>query len=197
MCNVWCMKVLGGGKHGKLGDLIIASVKDAVPRGKVKKGEVVNCVIVRAALQRARGDGSEIRFDKNAVVIVNKQGEPLGTRIFGPVPHELRSRNFMKILTLADHVTWIIMQPTCSPTRVLVDLVFLPLSVSFFYLTLVSMSANRLFECQSHVNFPICFTWHADLCILTLLDCSPVISDHQHGFEAIRSNSTWGFHVRY
>ncbi|KAG0587974.1 hypothetical protein KC19_2G206200 [Ceratodon purpureus] len=103
--RVSCIKVLGGGKHGKLGDLIIASVKDAVPRGKVKKGEVVNCVIVRAAMHRQRSDGSEIRFDKNAVVIVNKQGEPIGTRIFGPVPHELRSKNFMKILTLADHVT--------------------------------------------------------------------------------------------
>lgn len=103
--RVSCIKVLGGGKHGKLGDLIIASVKDAVPRGKVKKGEVVNCVIVRAAMHRQRSDGSEIRFDKNAVVIVNKQGEPIGTRIFGPVPHELRMKNFMKILTLADHVT--------------------------------------------------------------------------------------------
>ncbi|KAH9567298.1 hypothetical protein CY35_03G022200 [Sphagnum magellanicum] len=88
--RVSCIKVLGGAKTGKLGDLIIASVKDALPRGKVKKGEVVNCVIVRAAMQRQRSDGSEIRFDKNAVVIVNKQGEPIGTRIFGPVPHELR-----------------------------------------------------------------------------------------------------------
>ncbi|CAK9252481.1 unnamed protein product [Sphagnum jensenii] len=103
--RVSCIKVLGGAKTGKLGDLIIASVKDALPRGKVKKGEVVNCVIVRAAMQRQRSDGSEIRFDKNAVVIVNKQGEPIGTRIFGPVPHELRMRKFMKILTLADHVT--------------------------------------------------------------------------------------------
>ncbi|XP_024369732.1 uncharacterized protein [Physcomitrium patens] len=103
--HVSCIKVLGGGKHGKIGDIIIASVKDAVPRGKVKKGEVVNCVIVRAATQRQRSDGSEIRFDKNAVVVVNKQGEPIGTRIFGPVPHELRVKNFMKILTLADHVT--------------------------------------------------------------------------------------------
>lgn len=102
--RVQCIKVMSGAGGATLGDSIMASVKDAIPRGKVKKGEVVNCVIVRTVMQKQRSDGSEIRFDNNAVVIVNKQGEPVGTRIFGPVPHELRQRSLVKILTMAEHV---------------------------------------------------------------------------------------------
>ncbi|KAL2633667.1 hypothetical protein R1flu_005146 [Riccia fluitans] len=102
--RVQCIKVMKGSNAAKIGDIIMASVKDAQPRGKVKKGEVVTCVVVRAATQKLRRDGSEIKFDKNAVVLVNKQGEPIGTRIFGPVPHELRRRKLVKILTLADYV---------------------------------------------------------------------------------------------
>ncbi|CAM6125631.1 unnamed protein product [Calypogeia fissa] len=102
--RVQCIKVMKGSNAAKIGDIIMASVKDAQPRGKVKKGEVVTCVVVRAATQKLRRDGSEIRFDKNAVVLINKQGEPIGTRIFGPVPHELRRRKLVKILTLAEYV---------------------------------------------------------------------------------------------
>ncbi|BFI31190.1 large subunit ribosomal protein L14 [Marchantia polymorpha subsp. ruderalis] len=102
--RVQCIKVMKGSNAAKIGDIIMASVKDAQPRGKVKKGEVVTCVVVRAATQKLRRDGSEIKFDKNAVVLVNKQGEPIGTRIFGPVPHELRRRKLVKILTLAEYV---------------------------------------------------------------------------------------------
>ncbi|KAL3694054.1 hypothetical protein R1sor_007705 [Riccia sorocarpa] len=102
--RVQCIKVMKGSNAAKIGDIIMASVKDAQPRGKVKKGEVVTCVVVRAATQKLRRDGSEIKFDKNAVVLINKQGEPIGTRIFGPVPHELRRRKLVKILTLADYV---------------------------------------------------------------------------------------------
>jgi large subunit ribosomal protein L14 len=103
--RVQCIKVMKGSNAAKIGDVIMASVKDAQPRGKVKKGEVVTCVVVRAATQRLRRDGSEVRFDRNAVVLVNKQNEPIGTRIFGPVPHELRRRKLTKILTLAEYVT--------------------------------------------------------------------------------------------
>ncbi|KAL6012028.1 hypothetical protein ACLOJK_002499 [Asimina triloba] len=99
-----CIQALKGKKGARLGDTIIASVKEAQPRGKVKKGEVVYGVVVRAAMQRGRCDGSEIRFDDNAVVLVNKQGEPIGTRVFGPVPHELRKKKHVKILTLAEHI---------------------------------------------------------------------------------------------
>eukprot|EP01018_Ginkgo_biloba_P024622 Gb_37945 [translate_table: standard] len=102
--RVMCIQALKRRRGARLGDTIIASVKEAHARGKVKKGEVVYCVVVRAAMQRQRSDGSEIRFDDNAVVLVNKQGEPIGTRVFGPVPHELRQRKLVKILTLAEHV---------------------------------------------------------------------------------------------
>lgn len=102
--QVMCIQALKGRKGARLGDTIIASVKQAHPRGKVKKGEVVYCVVVRAVMQRQRCDGSEIRFDDNAVVLVNKQGEPIGTRVFGPVPHELRRKKLVKILSLAQHV---------------------------------------------------------------------------------------------
>lgn len=103
--RVMCIQAFKGKKKGaRLGDTIIASVKEAQPRGKVKKGEVVYGVVVRAAMQRGRCDGSEIKFDDNAVVLVNKQGEPIGTRVFGPVPHELRKKKHVKILTLAEHI---------------------------------------------------------------------------------------------
>eukprot|EP00268_Persea_americana_P024306 TRINITY_DN2374_c0_g1_i1.p1 TRINITY_DN2374_c0_g1~~TRINITY_DN2374_c0_g1_i1.p1 ORF type:complete len:173 (-),score=33.68 TRINITY_DN2374_c0_g1_i1:697-1215(-) len=103
--RVMCIQALKGKSMGaRLGDTIIASVKEAQPRGKVKKGEVVYGVVVRAAMQRGRCDGSEIKFDDNAVVLVNKQGEPIGTRVFGPVPHELRKKKHVKILTLAEHI---------------------------------------------------------------------------------------------
>ncbi|PKA53680.1 50S ribosomal protein L14, chloroplastic [Apostasia shenzhenica] len=101
---VRCIQSLKGRKGARLGDTIIASVKEAQPRGKVKKGEVVYGVVVRAAMQRGRCDGSEVKFDDNAVVLVNKQGEPIGTRVFGPVPHELRKKKHLKILTLAEHI---------------------------------------------------------------------------------------------
>ncbi|XP_010923818.1 large ribosomal subunit protein uL14mz [Elaeis guineensis] len=102
--RVMCIQALKGRRGARLGDTIIASVKEAQPRGKVKKGEVVYGVVVRAAMQRGRCDGSEIKFDDNAVVLVNKQGEPIGTRVFGPVPHELRKKKHLKILTLAEHI---------------------------------------------------------------------------------------------
>ncbi|KAK1310978.1 hypothetical protein QJS10_CPA08g00998 [Acorus calamus] len=102
--QVMCIQSLKGKRGARLGDTIIASVKQAQPRGKVKKGEVVYGVVVRAAMQKGRCDGSEIRFDDNAVVLVNKQGEPIGTRVFGPVPHELRKKKHVKILTLAEHI---------------------------------------------------------------------------------------------
>ncbi|KAF9601535.1 hypothetical protein IFM89_020363 [Coptis chinensis] len=102
--KVMCIQPLKGRKGARLGDTIIASVKEAQPRGKVKKGDVVYGVVVRAAMQRGRCDGSEIKFDDNAVVLVNKQGEPIGTRVFGPVPHELRKKKHLKILTLAEHI---------------------------------------------------------------------------------------------
>eukprot|EP00897_Mesotaenium_endlicherianum_P008347 jgi/Mesen1/7540/ME000391S06770 len=105
--RVECIKVLKGAKPNAagLGDTIICAVKDALPRGKVKKGEVVTCVVVRSAMHSTRHDGSQIRFDRGAAVIVNKAGEPVGTRIFGPVPHELRAKKLVKILALAQHVT--------------------------------------------------------------------------------------------
>jgi large subunit ribosomal protein L14 len=87
-----------------IGDIIVVSIKDAIPRGKVKKGEVHKAVIVRTAKEVIRKDGSGIRFDKNAAVLINAQNEPIGTRIFGPVTRELRSRNFMKIISLAPEV---------------------------------------------------------------------------------------------
>ncbi len=103
---VQCIKVLGGSKRrvASVGDIIVVSVKDAIPNGKVKKGDVVKAVIVRTVSDVKRVDGSVIRFDKNAAVLVNNQGEPIGTRIFGPVTRELRSKKFMKIISLAPEV---------------------------------------------------------------------------------------------
>ena len=104
--RVQCIKVLGGSgrKIACVGDVIVVSVKEAIPRGKVKKGDVYRAVIVRTAKEIRRNDGTAIRFDKNAAVLLNKQNEPIGTRIFGPVTRELRSRNFMKIVSLAPEV---------------------------------------------------------------------------------------------
>ncbi len=104
--RVACIKVLGGSKrrYASVGDIIIVSVKDAVPHSKVKKGEVMQAVIVRTAKELRRPDGTYIKFDTNAAVLLNKQGEPVGTRIFGPVARELRARNFMKIVSLAPEV---------------------------------------------------------------------------------------------
>ena len=101
-----CIKVLGGSgrKVAGVGDVIVVSVKEAIPRGKVKKGDVHRAVIVRTAKVIRRPDGSAIRFDRNAAVLLNKQDEPIGTRIFGPVTRELRSRKFMKIVSLAPEV---------------------------------------------------------------------------------------------
>ena len=104
--SVQCIKVLGGTRRrfASIGDTIIISVKEAIPQGKVKKGEVLRAVIVRTVKPLSRSDGSFIRFDTNAAVLINKQGEPLGTRIFGPVPRELRGKKFMKIISLAPEV---------------------------------------------------------------------------------------------
>jgi large subunit ribosomal protein L14 len=104
--RVACIKVLGGSKrrYASVGDIIMVSVKDAMPHSKVKKGDVMQAVIVRTAKELRRPDGSYIKFDTNAAVLLNKQGEPVGTRIFGPVARELRARNFMKIVSLAPEV---------------------------------------------------------------------------------------------
>jgi large subunit ribosomal protein L14 len=104
--RVQCIKVLGGSKRkwAHVGDVIVVSVKEAIPRGRVKKGDVHQAVIVRTAKEIRRPDGSAIRFDRNAAVLINKQGEPIGTRIFGPVTRELRARKFMKIVSLAPEV---------------------------------------------------------------------------------------------
>ena len=104
--EVLCIKVLGGTrkKYAKLGDLIIVTVKKAIPGGVVKKGEVTKAVIVRTRKELRRKDGSYIRFDDNAAVLVNDQKEPQGTRVFGPVARELREKKFMKILSLAPEV---------------------------------------------------------------------------------------------
>ncbi|MCY4420992.1 MAG: 50S ribosomal protein L14 [Gammaproteobacteria bacterium] len=101
-----CIKVLGGSqrRYAGIGDIIKVSVKDAIPRGKVKKGEVYNAVIVRTAKGIRRPDGSTIRFDGNAAVLLNSQLQPVGTRIFGPVTRELRTERFMKIISLAPEV---------------------------------------------------------------------------------------------
>src|SRR5256886_16720468 len=99
-------KVLGGSKRrfATIGDVIVVSVKEAIPRGRVKKGEVMKAVVVRIRKDIKRADGSVIRFDRNAAVLINPQMEPIGTRIFGPVPRELRARNHMKIISLAPEV---------------------------------------------------------------------------------------------
>ena len=103
---VMCIKVLGGShrRTASVGDVIVVSVKEAIPRGKVKKGTVQRAVIVRTKYDIKRADGSVIRFDKNAAVLINKDEEPIGTRIFGPVVRELRAKKFMKIISLAPEV---------------------------------------------------------------------------------------------
>jgi large subunit ribosomal protein L14 len=104
--RVMCIKVLGGSKrkYASIGDIIVVSIKEAIPGGKVKKGEVAKAVIVRTAKEIARPDGSYIRFDSNSAVLINKDNEPIGTRIFGPVARELRAKRFMKIISLAPEV---------------------------------------------------------------------------------------------
>ncbi|MBX5453191.1 MAG: 50S ribosomal protein L14 [Acidobacteriia bacterium] len=104
--RVQCIKVLGGSKRktASVGDVIVVSVKEAIPRGKVKKGDIHHAVIVRTAFPVRRPDGSVIRFDRNAAVLITKQMEPIGTRIFGPVVRELRAKRFMKIISLAPEV---------------------------------------------------------------------------------------------
>ncbi len=104
--RVQCIKVLGGSKrkYASIGDIIVVSVKEAIPRGRVKKGQVMRAIVVRTAKGVRRQDGSLIRFDRNAAVLVNQQGEPIGTRIFGPVTRELRTKNLMKIVSLAPEV---------------------------------------------------------------------------------------------
>lgn len=104
--KVSCIKVLGGSKrrYARVGDVIVVAVKDAAPGGKVKKGDVQRAVVVRTAKEFRRADGSSIRFDENAAVLLNKNGEPIGTRIFGPVTRELRNKGYMKIISLAPEV---------------------------------------------------------------------------------------------
>jgi large subunit ribosomal protein L14 len=104
--RVMCIKVIGGSqrRYASVGDVIVVSIKEAIPRGKVKKGEVHRAVIVRTRREIHRPDGSTIRFDKNAAVLITKQNEPIGTRIFGPVTRELRAKQFMKIVSLAPEV---------------------------------------------------------------------------------------------
>ena len=104
--RVMCIKVLGGSKrkYAGVGDIIVVSIKEAIPRGRVKKGDVHKAVVVRTAKDIKRADGSVIRFDTNAAVLINDQGEPIGTRVFGPVARELRERKFMKIISLAPEV---------------------------------------------------------------------------------------------
>ncbi|MBH89580.1 MAG: 50S ribosomal protein L14 [Magnetovibrio sp.] len=104
--RVQCIKVLGGSKrkYAYVGDVIVVSIKEAIPRGRVKKGDVVQAVVVRTAKEIKRTDGTAIRFDTNAAVLINKQGEPIGTRIFGPVTRELRAKKYMKIISLAPEV---------------------------------------------------------------------------------------------
>jgi len=104
--RVQCIKVLGGSKrkYASVGDVIVVSVKEAIPRGRVKKGDVMKAVVVRTAKDIHRPDGTTIRFDGNAAVLINTAGEPVGTRIFGPVTRELRAKKFMKIISLAPEV---------------------------------------------------------------------------------------------
>ncbi|HET8959491.1 50S ribosomal protein L14 [Nocardioides sp.] len=104
--EILCIRVLGGSgrRYAGIGDVVVATVKDAIPGGNVKKGEVVKAVVVRTVKERRRPDGSYIRFDENAAVILNPNGEPRGTRIFGPVGRELREKRFMKIISLAPEV---------------------------------------------------------------------------------------------
>jgi len=104
--RIQCIKVLGGSKrkYAGVGDVIVASVKEAIPKSKVKKGDVVRAVIVRTAKEVRRADGSYIKFDTNDAVLINAAGEPIGTRIFGPVARELRAKRYMKIVSLAPEV---------------------------------------------------------------------------------------------
>jgi large subunit ribosomal protein L14 len=104
--RVQCIKVLGGSKrkYASVGDIIVVSIKEAIPRGRVKKGDIHRAVVVRTAKEIHRADGSAIRFDRNAAVLINPQNEPIGTRIFGPVTRELRAKNHMKIISLAPEV---------------------------------------------------------------------------------------------
>ena len=104
--EILCIRVLGGSarRYAGIGDVIVATVKDAIPGGNVKKGDVIKAVIVRTVKERRRPDGSYIRFDENAAVILKNDGEPRGTRIFGPVGRELREKKFMKIISLAPEV---------------------------------------------------------------------------------------------
>ncbi len=104
--RIQCIKVLGGSKRktASVGDVIVVTVKEAIPRGRVKKGEIYRAVVVRTAKDIHRPDGTSIRFDRNAAVLINPQGEPVGTRIFGPVTRELRAKQYMKIISLAPEV---------------------------------------------------------------------------------------------
>ena len=104
--RLYCIKVLGGSKrrYAGLGDIIVVSVKEALPNSKVKKGDVMKAVVVRTAKEVPRPDGTYIKFDDNSAVLINQGGEPIGTRIFGPVARELRAKNFMKIVSLAPEV---------------------------------------------------------------------------------------------
>jgi len=104
--SVQCIRVLGGSRRrtASVGDVIVVSVKEAIPRGRVKKGDIHKAVVVRTAKEIQRSDGSAIRFDRNAAVLINNAGEPIGTRIFGPVTRELRNRAYMKIISLAPEV---------------------------------------------------------------------------------------------
>ncbi len=104
--EVLCIKVLGGSKrrYASVGDVFVATVKDAIPGAQVRKGELVRCVVVRTRKEKRRGDGSYIRFDENAAVLINEQDQPRGTRIFGPVGRELRDKQFMRIVSLAPEV---------------------------------------------------------------------------------------------
>ncbi|MBI5893575.1 MAG: 50S ribosomal protein L14 [Deltaproteobacteria bacterium] len=104
--KIGCIKVLGGTRkrYARIGDVIVASVKEAIPDGKVKKGDVIRAVLVRSVKETRRLDGSYIKFDENSAVLINKDNEPIGTRIFGPVARELRAKKFMKIISLAPEV---------------------------------------------------------------------------------------------
>jgi large subunit ribosomal protein L14 len=104
--EIQCIKVLGGSKkrYGRIGDIIVASVKEAIPEGNVKKGTVVKALIVRTKKEKRRADGTYIKFDDNAAVLLNKNNEPIGTRVFGPVARELRGKGYLKIVSLAPEV---------------------------------------------------------------------------------------------
>ncbi len=104
--EIMCIKVIGGSRkrYGKVGDIIVASVKEASPDSNVKKGAVVHAVVVRTAKEKRRADGTYIKFDDNAAVLLNKQNEPIGTRVFGPVARELRGKGFLKIVSMAPEV---------------------------------------------------------------------------------------------